>query len=60
MYCVTILNKKTNRNVGPAFFSGSEEKYKTLADARKAAAEWINTQTDSTDLQIDLQIVGCL
>jgi len=60
VYCVTILNKKTKQNVGPAFFSGYEEKYKTLADARKAAAEWINTQADSTDLQIDLQIVGCL
>lgn len=60
MYCVTIYNKKKHCDVGPTFFSGSEEKYKSLSDARKAAEEWLAQQNDSEDLQIDAHIVGCL
>jgi len=65
MYCVTIYNKKKHCDVGPAFFSGHGEKYKSLSDARKAAEDWLAQQNESEDLQIkdlqiNAQIVGCL
>ncbi len=57
MYCVTIYNKKKHCDVGPTFFSGTGEKYKSLSDARKAAKDWLAQQNDSEDLQIDAQSV---
>ena len=60
MYCVTIYSKKKHCDVGPSFFSGTGEKYKSLSDARKAAEDWLEQQNESEDLQIDSHIVGCL
>jgi hypothetical protein len=60
MYQVTIYNKRSMREVGPVFFSGKGEEYENLADARKAAYDWIGRQSDKGDLQITSRIVGCL
>jgi len=60
MYCVTIYNRKKLCDVGPAFFSGTDEKYSSLSEAKDAATSWINQQPNSEDLQINAQIVGCL
>ena len=60
MFEVTIYDTKRYKNVGPQFFVGPNEQYRTLAEALDAANEWIKTSSDASDLQIRSSIVGFL
>ena len=60
MYQVSIYNKTMMRDEGPIYFTGESEDFKTLREARQAAAEWIKNQSNYKDLQVVSRIVGCL
>ena len=59
MYVIQILDKNKNP-VGPTFFTGSGEKYKTQKEGRSAAMKWIKATNDSDQYTIDSRIMGCL
>lgn len=60
MFEVTIYDTKRYKNVGPQFFVGPNEQYRTLTEALAAANEWIKSSINSSDLQIRSSTVGFL
>lgn len=60
MFEVTIYNVNLFKNVGPQFFVGPNEEYKTLDAALNAARKWIIDSINSIDLQVCYSSVGYL
>lgn len=60
MYQVTVYNKATMKTFGPVYFTGEDGDFETLKEAREAAESWVSEQKDSSDLQVESRIVGCL
>ena len=59
MYVIQILDKH-KKSVGPIFFTGSGEKYKTFKEGTTAAMTWIEKSENSDQYAIDSRIMGCL
>tara|TARA_B100000131_G_C17763522_1_gene470240 strand:+ start:216 stop:449 length:234 start_codon:yes stop_codon:yes gene_type:complete len=60
VYYIQIISISRNQPVGPKFFTGPDEDYKTLGAGREAAEAWINSADNPADYKIKSQIVGCL
>jgi hypothetical protein len=59
MYVIQILDKN-KKPVGPTFFTGSDEKYKTYNEGKAAAMMWIKNSDNPDQYTIDSRIMGCL
>lgn len=61
MYTIEILNKKTNKPVGPLFMTGKEYGLPTLTSGMAAAQRWLKENNlPAREYRIIPRIVGCL
>jgi len=59
MYVIQILDNH-KKPVGPTFFTGTDEKYKTYNEGKAAAMMWIKKTGKPDQYTIDSRIMGCL
>jgi hypothetical protein len=59
MYQVRIITKKSYSNNHPCFFSGPNEPYKTVTEARLAAMNYAQSE-GIVDYEIEASLVSCL
>jgi len=61
VYTIEILNKKTNKPIGPTFFTGVEYGLPKLTDGMIAAQAWLKKEgLPAGEYRIVPRIVGCL
>lgn len=59
MYVIQILDKN-KKSVGPIFFTGTDEKYKTYNEGKAAAMMWIKKSGNPEQHTVDSRIMSCL